>query len=55
MMSRALDLVTLKRAAFMGQDDLALQPAAYEALAGMVEARYGSRASARHFPSRRRR
>src|ERR1035441_7432973 len=32
--SEALDLVTRKQAAFMGPDDLALQLAAYEALAG---------------------
>jgi hypothetical protein len=33
-MSEALDLVTRKQAAFMGPDDIALQLAAYEALAG---------------------
>jgi serine/threonine protein kinase len=34
LMSEALDLVTRKQAAFMGPDDMALQLAAYEALAG---------------------
>jgi hypothetical protein len=34
LMSEALDLVTRKQAAFMGPDDIALQLAAYEALAG---------------------
>jgi serine/threonine protein kinase/tetratricopeptide (TPR) repeat protein len=34
LVSEALDLVTRKQAAFMGPDDLALQLAAYEALAG---------------------
>jgi serine/threonine-protein kinase len=38
LMSEALDLVTRRRAAFMGPDELALQLAAYEALAGNREA-----------------
>jgi serine/threonine protein kinase len=38
VMSEALDLVTRRRAAFMGPDELALQLAAYEALAGNREA-----------------
>ena len=83
LMSEALDLVARRRAAFMGPDELALQLAAYEALAGnpgalprlrnvegrlpsvaavdrirhdlfagIVEARYGSKAAAeRHLRS----
>jgi len=38
LMSEALDLVNRRRAAFMGPDELALQLAAYEALAGNREA-----------------
>jgi serine/threonine-protein kinase len=38
LMSEALDLVTRRRAMFMGPDELALQLAAYEALAGNREA-----------------
>jgi hypothetical protein len=34
LMSEALDLVTRRRVSFMGPDELALQLAAYEALAG---------------------
>jgi tetratricopeptide (TPR) repeat protein len=83
LMSEAVDLATRRRAAFMGPDELALQLAAYEALAGnpgalprlrdvegrlpsvaavdrirhdlfagIVEARYGSKAAAeRHLRS----